>query len=352
MPRRNSSSSSSTSSPQSLAALDELLSTPRRETVDALRACPGDILILGAGGKMGPTLSRMAARAAEELGDGRRVIAVSRFSSSAAEQSLRDAGVQTVRCDLLDRDAVAQLPDAPNVVFMAGQKFGTSDAPSATWAMNTVVPAICAERYRDARIVAFSTGNVYSLTPVQAGGARETDPVGPVGEYAASALGRERILEHYAARMGTRVALVRLNYAIDLRYGVLADIALKVWRGEPVSVDMGYVNVIWQGDANRVAIECLPFAASPPFVVNVTGLEILSVRDVAQRFAERFGRSPAFDGHERADALLSNTDRMRAHFAAPEVTIDVMVGWIADWISRGAPMLGKPTHFEERTGKF
>jgi nucleoside-diphosphate-sugar epimerase len=301
---------------------------------------------------MGPTLARMVARAVQAAGDSRRVIAVSRFSSPDAERALRDAGLETVRCDLLDRDAVAQLPDAPNVIFMAGQKFGTRDAPSATWAMNTVVPAICAERYRQARIVAFSTGNVYPLTPVQRGGASESDPVGPVGEYAASALGRERVLEHYSARAATRVAIVRLNYAIDLRYGVLADIALKVQRNEPVSLDMGYVNVVWQGDANRIAIECLPLAASPPFVVNVTGGETLSVREIAQRFGTRLGRTPRFAGQERPDALLSNTDRMRAHFAAPEVSVETMMDWVAGWIARGAPMLDKPTHFEERSGTF
>jgi nucleoside-diphosphate-sugar epimerase len=218
--------------------------------------------------------------------------------------------------------------------------------------MNTQVPAIAARRYAGSRIVAFSTGNVYPLTPITQGGARETDPVGPVGEYAASALGRERVLEHYSAHGATRVAIVRLNYAIDLRYGVLADIALKVHRNEPVSLDMGYVNVIWQGDANRIAIECLPLAASPPFVVNVTGGETLSVRDVAERFGTRLGRTPRFTGHERPDALLGNTERMRAYFAPPEVTVEAMMDWVAGWIARGAPMLDKPTHFEERSGTF
>ena len=334
------------------AELDELLSTPRAETVEALRHCPGDVVVLGAGGKMGPTVARMAARAANLVGDGRRVFAVSRFGTPEVAHALGAAGVDTIVCDLLDRDAVAQLPDAPNVIFMAGQKFGTSDAPANTWAMNTIVPAICAERFRAARIVAFSTGNVYPLTPAIQGGARETDSVGPVGEYANSALGRERVLEFYSTRNRTTVAIIRLNYAIDLRYGVLADIGLRVWRGEPVPLSMGHVNVIWQGDASRIAIEALAHAATPPFVVNVTGTETLAVRDVAEMFARALEKPVRFKGKERADALLSNTDRMRSTFAAPDVPLDTMIQWIADWIRKDRPMLGKPTHFEERSGKF
>ncbi|HKN65571.1 MAG TPA: NAD(P)-dependent oxidoreductase [Gemmatimonadaceae bacterium] len=334
------------------AELDELLSTPRAETVEALRHCPGDVLVLGAGGKMGPTVSRMAARAANQVGDGRRVFAVSRFGTPEVARALGAAGVETIVCDLLDREAVARLPDAPNVIFMAGQKFGTSDAPAITWAMNTIVPAICAERFRAARIVAFSTGNVYPLTPAAQGGARETDSLGPIGEYASSALGRERVLEFYSASNRTPVAIIRLNYAIDLRYGVLADIALRVWRGDPVPLAMGHVNVIWQGDASRIAIEALAHAATPPFVVNVTGTETLAVRDIAEMFARTFEKSVRFKGKEREDALLSNTDRMRSTFSAPDVPLETMIRWIAEWIREDQPMLGKPTHFEERSGKF
>jgi nucleoside-diphosphate-sugar epimerase len=329
--------------------LDDLLSAPRAETTAALDACPGDIIVLGAGGKMGPTLARMAARART---DSRRVIAVSRWSSAAAERALNDAGVETLRCDLLDPNAVARLPDAANVIFMAGQKFGTSDAPAMTWAINTIVPAHCAERYRDSRIVAFSTGNVYPLTPVKRGGSRENDTLGPVGEYAASCVGRERVFEFYAMHHRTRIAIVRLNYAIALRYGVLVDIALKVYRGEAVSVEMGYVNVIWQGDASRIALECLALASSPPFVVNVTGADILSVREIAEWFAERFGKRAQFTGTERVDALLSNTSRMRETFAAPEVSLDQMREWVAQWIEEGGSLLGKATKFEARDGRF
>lgn len=334
------------------AELDELLSTPRPETVEALRQCPGDIIVLGAGGKMGPTVSRMAARAANQVGDGRRVFAVSRFTASHVVRPLGAAGVETIMCDLLDRDSVARLPDAPNVIFMAGQKFGTSDAPATTWAMNTIVPAICAERFRAARIVAFSTGNVYPLTPVANGGARESDGVGPIGEYANSALGRERVFEFYSARNRTPTSIIRLNYAIDLRYGVLADIGLRVWRGEAVPLAMGHVNVIWQGDASRIAIESLARTATPPFIVNVTGTETLAVRDVAQLFGNALDRPVRLKGRERADALLSNTDWMRANFAPPEVRLETMIDWIAEWIRSDRAMLGKPTHFEERSGKF
>jgi nucleoside-diphosphate-sugar epimerase len=290
--------------------------------------------------------------AAHARTDSRRVIAVSRWSSAAAERALNDAGVETLRCDLLDPNAVARLPDAANLIFMAGQKFGTSDAPAMTWAINTIVPAHCAERYRDSRIVALSTGNVYSLTPVERGGSREDDTLGPVGEYAASCLGRERVFEFYAMHHRTRIAIVRLNYAIALRYGVLVDIALKVNRGEPVSVEMGYVNVIWQGDANRIALECLRLASTPPFVVNVTGADIISVREIAEWFGERFGKRARFVGTEGADALLSNTSRMRETFAAPEVSLDQMREWVAQWIEEGGSLLGKATKFEARDGRF
>jgi len=329
--------------------LDDLLSAPRAETTAALKECPGDIIILGAGGKMGPTLARMAARART---DSRRVIAVARWSSVSIRHAVNDAGIETLRCDLLDPEAVARLPDAPNVIFMAGQKFGTADEPAMTWAINTIVPAHCARRYRDSRIVAFSTGNVYPLTPVKRGGSREDDTPSPVGEYAASCVGRERVFEYYSQFHRTRVAICRLNYAIDLRYGVLVDIALKVYRDEPVSVEMGYVNVIWQGDANRIALECLALTSSPPFVVNVTGADILSVREIAEWFGRRFGKRVQFVGAERSDALLSNTSRMREKFRAPEVSLDQMREWVAQWIEGGGPLLGKATKFEARDGRF
>jgi nucleoside-diphosphate-sugar epimerase len=331
------------------AELEDLLSTPRRETEAALAACPGDMVILGAGGKMGPSLARMAARATQGK---RRVIAVSRWSSDAAEKKLNSAGVETIRADLLDRESVAKLPDAPNVIYMAGQKFGTTGAPAMTWAMNTIVPMYCAERYRNSRIVAFSTGNVYPLTPVASRGAKEDDPLGPVGEYAASCVGRERVFEFYSERYGTKFSIIRLNYAIDLRYGVLVDIATHVKRQVALPIDMGYVNVIWQGDANHIALEALSHASSPPYVLNVTGGEHLAVREIAEWFGRRFGTKPVLTGTERRDALLSDTSRMRSSFAPPEVSAEQMYEWVADWLDSGGPLLGKPTHFEARDGKF
>ena len=340
--------------PGSEAELDELLSTPRDATVTALRQAPGDIIILGAGGKMGPTLARMAARAAT-LADGsarRRVIAVSRFGSERARESLARYGVETISADLLDRAAVHRLPDAPNVIYMAGQKFGTSDAPSRTWMMNVVVPAYCAERYPESRIVAFSTGNVYPLTPVTDGGATEQTEPRPVGEYAASCLGRERVFEHYATTRGTRLALVRLNYAIDLRYGVLTDLAIQIRDNTPIPIAMGHVNVIWQGDANRIALELLPHASAPPFLLNVTGAEAFSVRWLAQQLGERLGIAPRFAGREAPDALLSNTTRLRELFPPPETPLNQMLDWVADWVRENRPLLNKPTHFEARDGAF
>jgi nucleoside-diphosphate-sugar epimerase len=340
--------------PHSEDELDALLSAPGAATTAALARVPGDIVVLGAGGKMGPTLARMAARArdAEKGGARRRVIAVSRFSAGGVQAALQAAGVEAISCDLLDCDAVARLPDAPNVVFMAGQKFGTHDAPSRTWMMNVVVPAICAERYAGSRLVAFSTGNVYPLTPVSAGGSRERDAVAPIGEYAQTCVGRERVFEHFAAARGTKVAIVRLNYAIALRYGMLTDLALKIVKGEAVPVAMGHVNVIWQGDANRAALELLPHASSPPLVVNVTGSATLSVRQIATALGERLGREPRFEGAEASDALLSNTDRMRSLLGEPETSLGTMLDWVAEWVKAERPLLGKATHFEVRDGTF
>jgi nucleoside-diphosphate-sugar epimerase len=340
--------------PASVEELDEHLSEPRDATVAALAAAAGDIVVLGAGGKMGPTLARMAMRACQRAPSPshRRVIAVSRFSSAVVERMLREAEVETVRCDLLDRESVARLPDAPNVIYMAGQKFGTREAPSRTWMLNVVTPAICAERYAAARIVAFSTGNVYPLVPVASGGANETNPTGPVGEYAASCVGRERVFEYFASSRGTRVAIVRLNYAIDLRYGVLTDLATAIVDGRPIPLAMSHVNIIYQRDANRVVLELLPLAASPPLVLNVTGAVTLRIRDLAHELGRRLGREPRFDGDESGDALLSDTSHMRSLLGPPEMAVETMLDWVSAWVRDGRPLLGRPTHFEARDGSF
>lgn len=340
--------------PRSEEELDALLSEPRDATVEALRRAPGDVVVLGAGGKMGPTLARMAARAAERADSGhrRRVIAVSRFSSRQVVHDLERHGVETIACDLLDPEAVGGLPDAPNVIFMAGQKFGTSDAPSRTWMMNVVVPAYCARRYEASRIVAFSTGNVYRLVPNDSGGSREGAEPRPVGEYAASCLGRERVFEYAAESAGTRVAIVRLNYAIDLRYGVLTDLAQRIMAGAEIPLAMGFVNIIWQGDANRAALELLPLAATPPLILNVTGARSFAVRQLAIDLGTRLGREPRFVGAEAADALLSDTTRFQQLLGGATLAIETMLDWTASWIREGRPLLGKPTHFETRDGSF
>lgn len=334
------------------AALEAELSRPIDGVLRALEACAGDIVILGVAGKMGLTLAQMARRALDELGRKDKVIGVARFSNPDAQNVLQSAGVETVKCDLLDRDAVLKLPDAANVLFLAGQKFGTSSGPELTWAMNVLAPSYCAEKYANSRVVSFSTGCVYPLLPINSGGARETDEVGPPGDYANSCVGRERIWTHFSGKNGTKVAIYRLNYAIDLRYGVLLDIAQKVWAGEPFDVTMGHANLIWQGDANARALQCLELASSPPFVVNVTGPETVSLRAVAHKFGELFGREVAIVGQEAPTAWLSNAGRANRLFGYPNVALDQMIDWVAHWVKNGGETLGKPTHFEEREGKF
>jgi len=342
-------------SENSIADVDELellLSEPDESTVRALASLPGDILILGAGGKMGPTLARMAKRASDMAGTSRRVIAVSRFSASRLPQRLQSWGVETVSCDLLDVASLAKLPDAANVIYMAGMKFGSTGQESLTWAMNSFLPGTVSDRFRDSRIAAFSTGNIYGLTPVSRGGSLESDVPNPVGEYAMSCLGRERIFEHFSRAVNTKVSLLRLNYATELRYGVLVDIAQRVYSCKPVALSMGYLNAIWQADASAVAIASLLHAYSPAFVLNITGPEVLSVRRVAEDFGERFGKSVQFDGVEGPDALLSNAQKSFQLFGKPRVSYGQMIAWIADWIERGGETLAKPTHFENRVGRF
>lgn len=335
--------------PRSEAELEDVLSRPSPSLPAVLNDAPGDIIVLGAGGKMGPSLARMAKRADPS----RRVIAVSRWSDAAAAGALEAGGVDIARADLLDPRQLAALPDAPNVVFMAGQKFGTAGDPSLTWAMNAAVPAFVAERYAGARTVVFSTGNVYALTPATSRGAREADALAPVGEYAWSCLARERIFTAAAHRDRTPTAVVRLNYAHDLRYGVLTDLATRIVAGEPIDLAMGYVNVIWQGDANALALAALARARAPdPFIVNVAGPSVLRVRDLAPALASRLGRTAQLTGTEANDALLSDSSQMRTLLGDPLMPLDTLLDWVADWISGGGPLLGKPTKFERRDGRF
>lgn len=332
--------------------LETLLSEPTPGAIDTLRRLEGDLILLGVGGKMGPTLARMAKRASDAAGVCRRVIGVSRFSSVEEERKLQAHGVETIRCDLLDESSVARLPDAPNVVFMTGMKFGSTGQESLTWAMNAYLPSIICKKYRRSKIVAFSTGNVYGLVPVAGGGSCESDPPNPVGEYAMSCLGRERMFEHFSRTLEIPMALIRLNYACELRYGVLVDLAQKVWHEEPIDLSMGYFNVIWQGDANAMSLQMFDVRAVPPTLINLTGGEALSVRSIASELGMRMKKSPRFIGTESATALLSNSQPALSRFGPPRVSAEQLIPWVADWVMRGGPTLGKPTHFESREGKF
>lgn len=332
--------------------LDELLSAPTNYAVETLSHLTSDLLILGAGGKMGPTLVRMAVRALAQLDSPHRVIAVSRFSQPELRNQLEAWGAQTLPCDLLDRAAVDALPDSNHIIFMAGQKFGTTGNEALTWAMNVYMPGIVAERYRNANIVAFSTGNVYPLTPVVYGGSREVDATDPVGEYANSCLGRERIFAHAAHTHGLRCAIMRLNYAVEMRYGVLLDIAQKVYNGQPVDLAMGAANVIWQGDANAQALGLLGECATPPEIFNITGPETVSVRLAATRMGELMGIEPEFVNTEAESALLSNASKAQRRFGYPHVPLDQIIDWTVQWVQRNGTTLQKPTHFETRDGRF
>lgn len=332
--------------------LEELLSEPSAAAVEAIRLAPGDIVILGVAGKMGPTLARMARRAMDAAGLGHRVIGVSRFSSPSEQRGLEAHGIETIRCDLLDESALAQLPAAPNVVFMAGRKFGSTGDEPLTWAMNTHLPSLVCRRYRNSRIVAFSTGNVYGLTPHGRGGSREEDTPNPIGEYAMSCLGRERMFEYFSRTLDIPVALLRLNYATEMRYGVLVDLAQRIARREPIDLSMGYFNVIWQADANAMALAALAHATSPATILNLAGREELSVRAVAEELGRRMNVPVTFTGVEAGDALLSNGGRGWQLFGAPRVDAGQLIAWTAEWIGRGGESLGKPTHFESRAGQF
>jgi len=331
--------------------LEELLSEPTSEVIETLSRLQGDLIFLGVAGKMGPTLARMARRASDLAGSRRRIIGVARFSSGGRE-ALEAQGIETITCDLLDESAVAKLPEVANVVFMTGMKFGATGNESATWAMNSYLPAIVCNKYASSKVVAFSTGNVYGLTSVDGGGSRETDVLTPVGEYAMSCLGRERIFEYFSRKLDIPMAIIRLNYACEMRYGVLVDIAKRVWAADPVDLGMGYLNTIWQGDANAMTLRAFDHLATPPWVVNMSGPERLLIRDLGEQFGRILGKPVRFTGSESATAFLTNAKPGLETLGPLRIAAPQLIEWIADWVARGGKSLGKPTHFESRDGRY
>jgi nucleoside-diphosphate-sugar epimerase len=329
--------------------LEDVMTTPSPALVADLAGIDGDLIVLGVGGKMGPTLARMAKRAAS----GKRVIGVARFSARGLRESLESHGIECVPADLLDRAVIARLPRAPNVVFMAGRKFGSAGREDLTWAMNVFVPALVAEAFAASRIVAFSTACVYPFVPVTSAGAKEDVPTTPPpGEYANSCVGRERMFQYYSRIAGTPGRLIRLSYAIDMRYGVLHDVARKVLARETIDLTMGHVNVIWQGDANEQALRALAHCTSPASGLNVSGPTVTAIRELAAAFGKRFGIEPRFAGREAETAWLVNTEEAQRLFGPPSVTLETMIDWTAEWVTSGKPSLGKDTHYEVRDGNY
>ena len=338
--------------PANVAELEDRLSEPTPGVIESLRALPGDVMFLGVAGKMGPTLARMARRASDAAGVKRRIFGVARFTEPTHFGALQAQGIEPIRCDLMDETAVARLPEVEHIVYCAARKFGSTGDEALTWAMNTWLPSVVCRKFRRSRIVAFSTGNVYGLTPVSGGGSIETDTPQPVGEYAMSCLGRERMFEHFSRTLGIPVVLLRLNYACELRYGVLVDLARRIWTGQPVDLGMGWFNCLWQGDANALTLQALALTATPPRVLNLTGPEMLNVRGVAEQLARRMNRPVTFTGTEGQAALLNNAAVALTRFGPPRVPAAELIEWVADWVMRGGMDLGKPTHFESRDGRF
>jgi nucleoside-diphosphate-sugar epimerase len=332
--------------------LDELMSRPRPILIEFIKSVSTPLVILGAGGKMGPSLALLARRASLAAGNPLKIIAVSRFSDPVVRQNLEEQGVQTLSVDLMERSSYEELPDASNVIYLIGLKFGTTQNPGITWATNTLIPAYACERYPHSKMVALSSGNVYPLTSVQGPGSRETDVLEPLGEYSNSCVARERIFDYYSSKNGTLITLIRLYYAIDLRYGVLYDIARRVFTGEPINLVTGNFNCIWQGDANEMIIRALSLVDSPPYTLNLTGTTRFSVRQVAHEFARLMGRKAILVGVETDSALLGNTDKLTATFGEPGTPWDWVIRWTADWVMAGGRAFNKPTHFETRNGKY
>ena len=332
--------------------LDDALSQPTDRVVDAVARTDGDVVVLGAGGKMGYSLTRMIKRASDAAGTNRRIVAVSRFRRFGQQKDFHRNGIMTLAGDLLDPKFLTSLPEAQNVVFMTGVKFGTGNDTSRTWAMNVMLPAEICKHYRKSRIMAFSTGNVYPFVPVTGRGSVETDPPEPVGEYAMTALGRERMFEYFSLTGNLPVSIVRLNYAVEMRYGVLVDLAMKVAREETIDLAMGHVNVIWQGDANAWALCALADVANPPYIINVAGPEILKIRTVCETFATLFDKPARFAGNEQENALLNNGQQAQQRYGPLRITAEQLIQAIASWILRGQKTWDLPTHFQTRNGQF
>jgi nucleoside-diphosphate-sugar epimerase len=330
----------------------EKLLEPTQSLIESIARLKGDIIILGVGGKMGPSLAKLAKRATDIAGVKKNIIGVARFTETGLEDELRREGITTIKADLLNDSELQRLPDVPNVLYLAGTKFGTTGKESFTWAMNAYLPGRVAEKYKKSRIVVFSTGNVYPLVSVQSNGANENQYPQPLGEYAQSCLGRERVFQYFSQQHQTPVLIYRLNYANDVTYGVLSDIAMAVKNEQPIDIRMGYVNVIWQQDANEIALRSLHYCSAPSKILNVTGMEKLSVRQLASEFGKIFGKEPIFVNHEQETALLSDASESRRLFGDHAVSVRQMIEVIAGWVNEGGRLLNKPTHFQEREGKF
>jgi dTDP-4-dehydrorhamnose reductase len=335
-----------------LNSLYQELLKPSPALIADVARLDGDIIILGVGGKMGPSLARLAKQAIDAAGVKKEVFGVARFSEPGLQKELALQGIKTYAADLLEDHQLQHLPDIRNVLYLAGTKFGTTGKEAFTWAMNSYLPGRVAEKFKESRIVAFSTGNVYPLMSVQSGGATEKQVPAPVGEYAQSCLGRERIFQYFATKNNTPTLIYRLNYANDVTYGVLLDIANAVKEQRPIDLRMGYVNIIWQGEANELAIRCLHHCSSPATLLNITGSEVLSIRSIAQEFGSRFNITPIFVQEEESTALLSNASESNRLFGPQKVSLNQMTEVIASWIHAGGRTLNKPTHFQEREGKF
>lgn len=335
-----------------IAELEEQLSKPSKRLIEDISKIEGDIMILGLGGKMGPTLAKLAKRAIDAAGSTKKVIGASRFSNQNLFQELTDFGIECIKVDLLDDEALMKLPKVKNVIYMAGNKFGTSGNEHFTWAMNAYLPGRVSERYKESKIVVFSTGNIYPFMPIDSGGAKEEVKPSPIGEYAQSCLGRERVFEHFSVKNGTEMLLYRLNYALDLRYGVLLEVAKAVIEQKPINLSMGFANVIWQGDANEYAIRSLLHCESPARKLNVTGPETISIQWLAEEFGKLLKVEPIFENKPAETALLNNSNGAYSLFGNPRTSLQDMIKWTANWVKIGGEQLGKPTHFQERKGDF